>query len=91
MNEKLKGEMVHLVILEWVFDGENGLEIDAYADYNDARRRFQERIGFETDDSWVNTKEDVVIEKNGNSWTAYEDGCYTETHTSIKIESKCVY
>lgn len=91
MNEKLKGEMVHLVILEWLCDGENGIEIDAYADYGDARRRFQELIGFETDDSWVNTKEDVVIEKDECSWRAYQKGYYTELHTSIKIESKCVY
>ena len=86
----MKGEMVYLVVREWAFDGESGFDIDAFASFDDAFKCFKRKVKFETENSWVKEGGDIVIKMEDCAWEAYERGYYSELHTSISVEYKCI-
>lgn len=58
-------------------------ELEVYADYNEAKRKFDLEVEDYTNNNDFNNSR---IHKSDNDFTAYEDGNYLEEHIEIHIK-----
>ena len=94
--EKLKThssrELVYVIILDWMLDGNKDSEITVFRNRDDAERTMKRMIQWEKKHSWVADWIDdphlVMFNScNDSYWTAYVDGEYDNYNTTIRLQA----
>lgn len=74
---------VYLLIEDWACGYESGIDTEVFNTYEEARARFLEKKESILKDCNYNT-----VEESGDSVEMYDEGYYSENHTSLYIEVK---
>lgn len=90
-NRKKITGYVYLLVTEYEYDGEHGVDIEAFKKFGNASAAFKMAVRSEKETSWIKDCDDAVIEEDELSFTAYVDGEYSETHTSIYVQKVETY
>lgn len=81
---------VYALLLEWAFEGENGVSLEVYDSYELACKNLEEWIRDEKLNTWIANSNDVREERFQDGWEAYVEGYYGLKHTSIQIIEKTI-
>lgn len=88
---------VYLVTSTWVDDCEPGHQLSIWHDFNSALKEFKKVVKRNSDqaklDGWIEDKYQLPSQEEGReyaSYTAYEDGAYSEANVEVTFEKVLV-
>lgn len=80
---------IYLIIVEWQYDsGENGLDIQAFKNYENAEKEFNAQVEMaKVDFENVTSNSEIEITNVGENkhWSIFENGEYCYNHINIKL------
>lgn len=89
-NDKNK-EKIYVLTEEWANDGDGGFNTEVFSDYDAAKAALNvaldQAMSYGLVAKWKD-RESFKFEEDGDSYTAWVDGYYTELHYTLKIEVK---
>lgn len=84
-----KPTKIYLVVMEWEYEAERGVEIEAFDHLEFAERYFDELVDKEQKTSWIKDCPNLVEEtEDPHRYSAYDGDGEAQTHTYISIEEK---
>ena len=89
-NDKNK-EKIYVLTEEWANDGNGGFNTEVFSDYDAAKAALNVALDREMSYGLIKKwkdKDSFKFEEDGDSYTAWVDGYYTELHYTLKIEVK---
>lgn len=89
-NDKNK-EKIYVLTEEWANDGNGGFNTEVFSDYDAAKAALNVALDREMSYGLIakwKDKDSFKFEEDGDSYTAWVDGYYTELHYTLKIEVK---
>ena len=89
-NDKNK-EKIYVLTEEWANDGDGGFNTEVFSDYDAAKAALNVALDREMSYGLIKKwkdKDSFKFEEDGDSYTAWVDGYYTELHYTLKIEVK---
>lgn len=89
-NDKNK-EKIYVLTEEWANDGNGGFNTEVFSDYDAAKATLNVALDREMSYGLIKKwkdKDSFKFEEDGDSYTAWVDGYYTELHYTLKIEVK---
>ncbi|MDD4509354.1 MAG: hypothetical protein PHY23_00315 [Oscillospiraceae bacterium] len=97
LNEPVKESeslVIYMLIEDWASNGEPQHSCELFADYDSAKRRFNEKLLDEMENgaipSWAKDSS-YVVETGKDSYIGYVDGEYCEDHYSIEIRQQSLH
>ena len=79
---------IHLVVMEWEYDSERGVDIEAFSNKEKAVEYFHQLIKTEKSNSWISDISSLVEEIEQDSYYAYDQDGESQTHTHISLQTK---
>ncbi len=89
-NDKNKEE-IYVLTEELANDGDGGFNTEIFSDYDAAKAFLNATLAREMSDGLIakwKDRESFKFQEDGDSYTAWVDGYYTELHYTLKIEVK---
>lgn len=89
-NDRNK-EKIYVLTEEWANDGDGGFNTEIFSDYDAAKAFLNATLAREMSDGLIakwKDRDSFKFEEDGDSYTAWVDGYYTELHYTLKIEVK---
>lgn len=89
-NDKNK-EKICVLTTEWANNGDDGFNTEVFSDYEAAKAALNVALDREMSYGLIKKwkdKDSFKFEEDGDSYTAWVDGYYTELHYTLKIEVK---
>lgn len=89
-NDRNK-EKIYVLTEEWANDGDGGFNTEVFTDALTAKAFLNFKLSNEMSDGLIakwKDRESFKFEEDGDSYTAWVDGYYTELHYTLKIEVK---
>lgn len=87
-NDRNKEE-IYVLTEEWANDGDGGFNTGIFTDFHTAKAFLNATLAREMSDGLIakwKDRESFKFEEDGDSYTAWVDGYYTELHYTLKIE-----
>lgn len=83
-------DKVYLLVMDWAFEGDCGIDIEAFATKPKAVEAFRTLVNQEKNDSWVGEDNgiEISIEEENEWFEAIEIGRADNVRTKIYIEEK---
>ena len=84
-------EEIYVLTEEWANDGDGGFNTEVFSDYDAAKAALNVALDREMSYGLIKKwkdKDSFKFEEDGDSYTAWVDGYYTELHYTLKIEVK---
>lgn len=81
------GKSVFLVVMEWEYDSDRGVDIEAFADIQQAENYFNQLIEKEKTTSWIKDINSLVEENEQYCYYAYDEDGEAQTHTHITLQT----
>lgn len=89
-NDRNK-EKIYVLTEEWAIDGDGGFNTEVFSDYDAAKAALNvaldQAMSYGLVAKWKD-RDSFKFEEDGDSYTAWADGYYTELHYTLKIEVK---
>lgn len=79
---------IYLVVMEWEYDAERGVDIEAFTDISKAEEYYENLINTEKTTSWIKDINSLVVECEEHSYYAYDEDGEAQTHTRITLQKK---
>lgn len=86
----MKNNLIHLVVMEWEYEAERGVDIEPFSDLKEAESYFEQLIKTEKFNSWIKDLDSLVEEIEDRSYYACDEDGEAQTHTHITLQSKTI-
>lgn len=83
-------DKVYLVVMDWAFEGDAGIDIEVFATKPKALEAFRTLVNHEKHSSWIgeNNGKKIAVEEQPERFEAIEVGRAQNVRTEIYIEEK---
>lgn len=84
----MKNNLIHLVVMEWEYEAERGVDIKPFSELKEAENYFEQLIETEKSNSWIKDINSLAEEVEDRSYYAYDEDGEAQTHIHITLQSK---